>query len=82
VANPNGEIMGVVEGRCHGVLIEEARGDGGFGYDPYFLVPEYHKTFGELSSRVKNALSHRGRALTQLRPILRRLLKAERTSVP
>ena len=40
----------VVEGRCHGVIIHAARGSGGFGYDPLFLIPEYHRTFGELSA--------------------------------
>jgi XTP/dITP diphosphohydrolase len=74
LADPTGKIHEVVEGCCHGVIIKEARGTGGFGYDPYFLIPEYHKTFGELSPRVKHALSHRGRALAKLRPILRRLI--------
>ena len=71
LSNPLGDIRAVVEGRCNGVLIPERRGDGGFGYDPYFLIPEFHATFGELSSRVKHALSHRARALSQLRAVLR-----------
>ena len=58
----------------HGIIVTQRRGQGGFGYDPLFLVPEYHQTFGELSSRVKHALSHRARALGQLRPTLRQLL--------
>jgi XTP/dITP diphosphohydrolase len=74
LADPKGEVRAVVEGRCLGVIISELRGSGGFGYDPLFLIPEYHRTFGELSSRVKHALSHRARALAQLRPILRSLL--------
>jgi XTP/dITP diphosphohydrolase len=74
LADPEGEVRAVAEGRCHGVIIREARGSGGFGYDPLFLIPEYHRTFGELSATVKHALSHRGRALAQLRPALRRLL--------
>jgi XTP/dITP diphosphohydrolase len=74
LADPKGEIHAVVEGRCHGVIIGERRGTGGFGYDPLFLIPEYHKTFGELSARVKHALSHRAKALAQLRPTLRELL--------
>lgn len=74
LADPSGEVKAVVEGRCHGVLIKERRGTGGFGYDPLFLIPEYHQTFGELSSRVKHALSHRGRAMLQLRPALRHWL--------
>lgn len=74
LADPKGEVRAAVEGRCHGVIIKERRGTGGFGYDPLFLIPEYHQTFGELSSHVKHALSHRGRALTKLRPHVRRLL--------
>jgi XTP/dITP diphosphohydrolase len=73
LAAPSGEIKAVVDGRCHGVIIREHRGEGGFGYDPLFLIPEYHRTFGELSARVKHALSHRGRALAKLRPALREL---------
>jgi XTP/dITP diphosphohydrolase len=74
LSDPHGTIHAVVDGRCHGVITPERRGDGGFGYDPYFLIPEFHATFGELSSRVKHALSHRARALGQLRPVLRQLL--------
>ena len=73
LADPEGTVRAVVEGRCHGVILREPRGSGGFGYDPLFLIPEYHQTFGELSARVKHALSHRGRALGQLRPVLRSL---------
>ena len=74
LADPRGTIRAVVEGRCHGRIIAEHRGQGGFGYDPLFLVPEYHRTFGELSPRVKHALSHRAKALEHMRPYLRRLL--------
>jgi XTP/dITP diphosphohydrolase len=74
LSDPQGQVQAVAEGRCHGVITRERRGTGGFGYDPLFLVPEYHKTFGELSARVKHALSHRGRALAQVRPAVRRLL--------
>jgi XTP/dITP diphosphohydrolase len=74
LADPSGDVKAVVEGRCHGVITRQRRGSGGFGYDPLFLVPEYHRSFGELSPRVKHALSHRGRALAQLRVVLRKLL--------
>jgi XTP/dITP diphosphohydrolase len=74
LADPAGQIHAVVEGRCHGRIIADHRGAGGFGYDPLFLIPEYHRTFGELSADVKHALSHRGRALAQLRPALRTFL--------
>src|SRR5437763_34230 len=73
LADPTGDVKAVVEGRCHGVITRERRGTGGFGYDPLFLILEYHKTFGELSPRVKHALSHRGKALARLRPVLREL---------
>ncbi|MFN9915659.1 MAG: non-canonical purine NTP pyrophosphatase, partial [Pirellulaceae bacterium] len=51
------------EGRCWGRILQERRGSGGFGYDPLFEIPEYHLTFAELGLTVKEALSHRGRAL-------------------
>jgi len=73
LAGPDGEVRAVAEGRCHGLIIKEPRGTGGFGYDPLFLVPEYHRTFGELSLRVKQALSHRARAVVQLRPEIRKI---------
>lgn len=74
LADPQGEVRAVSEGRVHGVITREPRGRNGFGYDPLFLIPEYHRTFGELSPRVKHALSHRARALERLRPMLRKLL--------
>jgi XTP/dITP diphosphohydrolase len=74
LSDPTGDVKAVVKGFCYGVIIKERRGTGGFGYDPLFLIPEYHQTFGELSSRVKHALSHRARALAQLRPYLRQYL--------
>jgi XTP/dITP diphosphohydrolase len=75
LADPHGDVKAVEEGRCHGVIARGCRGKGGFGYDPLFLVPEYHRTLGELSPRVKNALSHRARAVARLRPVLRRLAR-------
>jgi XTP/dITP diphosphohydrolase len=74
LVNPQGEVQAVTEGRCHGIITRDHRGTGGFGYDPLFLIPEYHSTFGELSPRVKHALSHRAKALEHMRPYLRRLL--------
>ncbi len=71
LANPAGEVIATAEGRCWGVIGTEARGTGGFGYDPLFAIPEYHATFGELSATVKHALSHRGRAVAKLRPAIR-----------
>ncbi len=70
LANPQGVVVASVRGECHGTILKESRGAGGFGYDPYFFLPEYHKTFGELSAAVKQAISHRARALEKLRLML------------
>jgi XTP/dITP diphosphohydrolase len=74
LASPEGEVVATSEGRCHGTIVKERRGAGGFGYDPLFLIPEYHQTFAELSLRVKQALSHRARAMTSMRPWLRKIV--------
>lgn len=50
-------------GECHGEIIFEKRGTNGFGYDPIFFVPELGKTFAEISSEEKNAISHRKKSL-------------------
>lgn len=74
LANPQGLVVASVRGECHGTILKESRGAGGFGYDPYFFLPEYHKTFGELSAAVKQAISHRARALEKLRLMLPRVM--------
>ena len=76
LADPTGAIRVETEGICRGRLTREVRGAGGFGYDPLFLIPEYHKTFGELSPLVKHQLSHRARAFARLRTILMRMIAA------
>lgn len=73
LADPTGKVIAQVEGRCHGRIVTEHRGIGGFGYDPLFLVPEYNQTFGELPPEVKKAMSHRANALRQLRDVLKDL---------
>jgi XTP/dITP diphosphohydrolase len=60
----------VFEGEVHGVIATEPSGEGGFGYDPLFMLPEYGMTYAELSAEVKRATSHRARALRQLIPWL------------
>ncbi len=59
-------------GELPGLILAAPRGSGGFGYDPLFLVPEYGQTLAELPLVVKNAISHRGKALAQLQEYLRR----------
>ena len=56
----------IADGVWHGQLIEQPRGQGGFGYDPYFFLPSLGKTAAELSTEEKNNLSHRGQALRAL----------------
>jgi XTP/dITP diphosphohydrolase len=56
----------IADGVWHGQLIEQPRGQGGFGYDPYFFLPSLGKTAAELSAEEKNNLSHRGQALRAL----------------
>lgn len=56
----------IAEGRWNGEMIDTPRGQGGFGYDPYFWIPELQKTAAELTSEEKNRLSHRGQALRAL----------------
>lgn len=73
LADPTGAIRVTAEGRCRGTIIDEPRGANGFGYDPYFLIREYHRTFGELSSRVKHQISHRARGFAQFIPQLLKL---------
>lgn len=55
------------DGALSGVILEAPRGEGGFGYDPLFMVPEYGQTFSELPMEIKNAISHRGRAMRMLK---------------
>lgn len=59
---PDGREI-VVRGECPGVIIDAPRGDGGFGYDPYFLYEPMGKTFAEMTAQEKNAVSHRARAM-------------------
>lgn len=56
----------ICEGEWHGEIIDTPRGAGGFGYDPYFLVPDLNQTAAEISADEKNQRSHRGKALRQL----------------
>ena len=66
------------EAVCRGLIRYEPAGARGFGYDPLFEIPEYHRTFAELGERVKHALSHRARAVGLLVPQLIHLLDSGR----
>lgn len=70
VVRPDGEAR-YSDGTCEGRIGREARGDGGFGYDPYFLVDDGSgRTMAELTADEKHAISHRGAALERLLPLL------------
>lgn len=72
-AFPNGDRL-LARGECPGVLAREARGTGGFGYDPVFYLPDRGKTMAELSPEEKNQISHRGNALRAFQQELERYL--------
>ena len=61
----------VSEGECEGVIIDEKRGENGFGYDPIFYVESFGKTFAQMSDAEKNSLSHRGNAIRALKEQLK-----------
>jgi XTP/dITP diphosphohydrolase len=75
VANPQGEIVLQSEGICKGEILYEIRGEGGFGYDPIFYVPEKQLTFAEMLPELKKSISHRGNALKNLVPQLVKLVE-------
>jgi XTP/dITP diphosphohydrolase len=76
LADPAGEIRAESHDICRGRIRFEAAGTNGFGYDPLFEVIELHRTFGELGSHVKRAISHRSRALRAIVPKLVEVLDA------
>lgn len=69
-AFPDGRVE-TARATIEGVIGYEERGENGFGYDPIFYVPEFHCSTAELSPEQKNAVSHRGKALRQMKEILR-----------
>lgn len=71
---PNGDVLRAA-GDCPGTIAYAPQGEGGFGYDPVFFVPELRKTFGQLNAEEKNAISHRGRALRDFAAKLKDYLK-------
>jgi len=69
----NGDKIQIFEGICEGEIIPEERGNGGFGYDPIFLLPEFGKTMAELGMEEKNRRSHRARAVMKAKGKLKEL---------
>lgn len=73
LATPDGRSR-TCDGLVRGRILEAPRGEGGFGYDPLFLVAEYGRTMAELPLDIKNRISHRGQALRRMLPLLQSLL--------
>ncbi|MDR5683777.1 MAG: XTP/dITP diphosphatase [Armatimonadota bacterium] len=74
VAFPDGSVR-TFEGVCEGMIARTPRGEGGFGYDPIFYVPELDRTVAELSPEEKDRISHRGQALRAARGFLAELAR-------
>jgi XTP/dITP diphosphohydrolase len=74
VAVRGGRVLATASGAVEGILANETKGSGGFGYDPAFIPEGHCETFGQLPAAVKNALSHRARALAELKRQLTELM--------
>lgn len=68
-------LIGVVEGKCPGVIGFELKGTHGFGYDPLFIIPKYKKTFAQLGEKVKHRMSHRYRALEKAKRLFSKYIE-------
>lgn len=66
IAVPTGPAL-TYEARCEGLITTKPAGSNGFGYDPVFFYPPYNKTFAQITIEEKNSISHRGKALAELR---------------
>ena len=75
LAAPDGTILGEAEGVCEGLIAQAPAGTGGFGYDPIFYLPSFQQTMAQLPPSQKHQISHRGRAMQQIEPQLRAVLR-------
>jgi XTP/dITP diphosphohydrolase len=74
IAVPSGPAL-TYEGTCEGTILHEKRGTSGFGYDPIFFYEEFAKSFAEVSMAEKNKVSHRGRAIAEMKSEFDKVLK-------
>lgn len=74
IAVPSGPAL-TYEGSCEGTILEEKRGESGFGYDPLFYFEKFNKSFAECNSQEKNEVSHRGKALAEFRKEFDQVIK-------
>ena len=77
LASPDGEWW-AERGTCEGTVLSEAKGSGGFGYDPVLFVPALGKSMGELTVEEKSRVSHRGKAFAKMQPHLQALLTPDK----
>lgn len=71
LSRPDGSVVAYAQGVCEGSIVDEPRGKGGFGYDPYFVASGEARTNAELHPNEKHAISHRGQGLRSFLPLLR-----------
>ncbi|NLT20419.1 MAG: XTP/dITP diphosphatase [Syntrophomonadaceae bacterium] len=69
LSTPEGETL-VVEDYCEGIILRQPVGEQGFGYDPLFMPQGYNQSMAQLSRQEKNLISHRGKALNRMKPII------------
>ena len=69
------KVLIETEGTVEGIIAESQIGQNGFGYDPIFFVPNLNRTVAQLASDEKNAISHRGKAIRKLKPLLEKFLE-------
>ena len=81
IAVPSGPAL-TYEARCEGLVVEQPVGQGGFGYDPIFFYPPLKKTFGQMTIKEKSQVSHRGKALNELRQEFDKVLLWVRRHMP
>lgn len=81
IAVPSGPAL-TYEASCEGVIAEAPAGEGGFGYDPVFYYPPLEKTFGQLTREEKSRVSHRGKALQELREEFEKVLTWIEQNIP
>lgn len=70
----DGQIVATADGAVEGIIVDDPRGELGFGYDPHFFLPSLGKTKAQLPLDVKNQISHRGQALRAILPAIHRIL--------
>lgn len=78
VLSKGGRVLKTCRGHVRGTIALESKGNSGFGYDPIFFYRPFGKTFGEVGPEMKNAVSHRGRALRKMRDFLLRCAAASK----